>query len=182
MSKIRQNDVSAMLRTAVSALQENFAQKTLMLEGKPWKEEDVVQAFQNQVAALQASTAAHTAWLKAVSDQKAAYTTVIVPLLKALRAYVATQCGTGSQTYLAFGFAVPQRGKPSTETRSTALLQSRATRKARGTMGKKQRLAIKGVVRPVTAAPAATSPSAPSATTATAASLSSPRGANGVSH
>ena len=173
MSQVRKNDVSAMLTTVISALDEGFAKETLFLEGKLWKEADVKQVFQDQLAALQASTAAHATWIKAVTDQREAYKTLVVPLLKALRGYVAAKCGTGSDTYLSFGFAVPQRSKPSSETQLAGVQQGRATRKARSTMGKKQRLAIKGVVSPVTA-PAATSPSTPS--------TSAPSGSNGQSH
>jgi hypothetical protein len=182
MSQSKQSDVFRLLQTAIAATEQTFAKKTLILEGKAWKGEDVVQAFQDQVAALQASTAAHATWLKTVTDQRASYKTVIVPLLHALRAYVALLYGTGSQTYLAFGFAPPTKAKPSINTQTTALQQRRATREARGTMGKKQRLAIKGVVQPVTAQPAAPSPSTPSATPATAASTATPNGGNGQSH
>jgi hypothetical protein len=179
MSKVSQNDLSMMLQAVVTALNDpSFSTKTVVIAGKIWKPKDLVQTFESQIDALQASNAAHQAWLQSVSDQRSAYA-AIVPLLKGLRAYLAALYGETSQTYRNFGFAPPQKAKPSTETRSAALQQSRATRLARGTMGKKQRLAIKGTV-PVTA-PAATSPSEPSTTTAPAASSSTANG-SGSSH
>jgi hypothetical protein len=174
MSEVRKNDVSTMLIKVNTATSQTFAKKTLVLEGKPWTVGDITQAFQGQIAALHASDAAHAAWLKTVTDQRSQYKTVIVPLLKALRAYVALLYGTGSQTYLDFGFAPPKKAKPSITTQSAAMQQRLATRVARNTMGKRQRLAIKGVVQPVTAAPAATSPAQPG--TSAAASTGQPNG------
>jgi hypothetical protein len=181
MSSVSKNDVSAMLTTVLGAVNTTLLKKTIVLEGEAWKETDIASALQGQIQALQASAAAHATWIKLVADQRQAYKTVIVPLLKALRNYIALAYGTNSQTYVDFGFAQPTKAKPSTETRAAALAQSRATREARGTMGKKQRLAIKGVVQPVTAQPVAPSPSTPSETTP-AASTSSPSGGNGSSH
>jgi hypothetical protein len=171
-----------MLTTLEAAANQTFNKKTLVLDGKVWTGANLTQTLLGQIAKLQASAAAHATWLQAVADQRSEYSTVIVPLVKALRAYVALLYGTNSQTYRDFGFAPPQKAKPSTETRSAALVQSRATRKARNTMGKKQRLAIKGVVSPVTAVPVATSPSQPSTTTANVAAPSQPNGTNGQSH
>jgi hypothetical protein len=182
MATSSKNDVSAMLMIVKGAVNTTFAKKTLVLEGKAWKEADIVSAIQDQIEALQASDAAHATWIKSVADQRTSYKTVIVPLLHALRNYVALLYGTNSQTYLDFGFAPPTKAKPSTETRSAALEQSRATRKARGTLGKKQRLGIKGVVQPVTSAPTESSPSTPSATPATVASAVTPSSGSGQSH
>jgi hypothetical protein len=182
MADVSKNDVSAMLSMLASASNLTFGKKTLVLDGKDWTGVELNQTLQGQIAKLQVSTAAHATCLKTVADHRSEDSTVIVPLVKALRAYVALLYGTNSQTYLDFGFAPPQKAKPSTETRSAALAQSRATRKARNTMGKKQRLAITGVVSPVTAVPAATSPSQPNTTTANVAAPSEPNGANGQSH
>jgi hypothetical protein len=180
MVSLRQSDVLVKLQKVATAL-EGFGNKTLPLDGKAWKGADLLQAVQQQISALQASTDAHTAWLKAVADQRSGYKTLTV-LLEALRSYIAALYGTGSDMYLSFGFVAPKKGKANPEVKAAAIQQTRATREARHIMGKNQRLAIKAVVPPVTAAPAATSPSAPSTASTTTASASSPNGANGQSH
>jgi hypothetical protein len=176
------------MQKIVTAAEEHLAGKTVVLQGKPWKSADLIKALQGAIAALHAADALHANWIKAVADEKSTYRTVTLPLIKALRAYLVATFGETSQVYIDFGFPQPRlRAKPSIETSSAALQQRLATRKARNTMGKKQRLAIKGVVQPVTAQAAAPSPSpvAPStpATTPTAASSAAqPSAASGSSH
>jgi hypothetical protein len=185
---IKKNDVSVAMQKIVTASEEHLGGKTVVLQGKLWKSADLVKALQGAIAALHATDALHASWIKAVADEKSTYKTAILPLIKALRAYIVATFGETSQVYIDFGFPQPKpRAKPSIETNSTALQQRRATRKARNTMGKKQRLAIKGVVQPVTAQAAATSPSpaapsTPATTPATAANVAQPNGASGSSH
>jgi hypothetical protein len=171
---MRKSDLSAQLLTAVTAMEDNdFAGKTLMLNDKPVKGAVVIKMFQDQIAMMKATDAARTSLLKASGAQKTADAPVRAALT-ALRQYIAAVYGKTSELYTAFGFPVPRpRAKPTIPTRTTALVQSQATRKARSTMGKKQRLAIKAVVQPQVSAPAVTSPSAPSANT--------PNGVNGQS-
>jgi hypothetical protein len=180
---MRKNDQSVVLQKIASGTQENLLTKTVVFGGKTWKGTDIVAAVQKQVAMIQATEAAHAAWIKAAGDEKTSYTDVIGPLVTALRGYIGVVYGVGSQVWLDLGFPPKRaRNKPSAKTTTTAVEQRAATRKARGTLGKKQRLAIKGVtVTPVTA-PEASAPSAASAPAATAASSSSPSGANGQSH
>ena len=174
---MRKNDRSKQMQQAVTGLEDNYSGKTLMLNGVLWKSVDLVKLFQNQITLMAATETSHETWL-ANSKKEKAEDGPAQEALTALRAYVALQFGSSSEQYRAFGFGVPQtRAKPTTPTRSTALAQSQATRKARNTMGKKQRLAIKGVVQPQVSAPAVTSPSAPSATP-TAASGTTPNGVN----
>lgn len=187
MSTVSKNNLSATLSAVLKGVTTTLLNKTAVLEAKAWKGKDIASTIQAQIDALQAADAAHATWLKLVADQRAAYTSVIVPLLKALRNYIANVYGTNSETYLAFGFVSPTKAKPSIPTQSAALEQRLATRKARGTLGKRQRLAIKGVVPPVTALPVVATPPPASAAPPTAplppaASPGSSSGSNGTSH
>jgi hypothetical protein len=85
-----------------------------------------------------------------------------------LRNLVANTYGSSSEAYDDFGFTAPRKGKPSAKTKAAAVDQVLATREARHTMGKKQRLAIRGVVTPQDGAAAATAPSSTSATASVA--------------
>jgi hypothetical protein len=78
-----------------------------------------------------------------------------------LKAWVLGRFGAGSVEASEFGFAPRKAPTVSAATRAHAVLQNKATRAARGTMGKKEKLDIKGVI-PTSTAPAA--PATPSTT------------------
>jgi hypothetical protein len=165
--------LSARIQELRTGLQEYLATKTLVLNGKPVKCSDVVATLQQQVTLQAQTAAAHKAWQEAVAAERAQYTTDVRALFVQIRMYVAAQYGVGSTEYRAMGFALPKTPQKTAVTKAQAVLQSAATRKARNTMGRKQKLAIRGVVPSASIAPA-------SATTATpasaAASTSAPNG------
>ena len=66
-----------------------------------------------------------------------------------LRDWVGSTFGATSQVAMDFGYAPKKKGSTSTQTKLHATLQSKATRKARQTLGSKQKEAIKGVVTAV---------------------------------
>ncbi len=67
------------------------------------------------------------------------------PVLRDLRAVIQAQFGPGSTQARAFGFKPPKARRPMTLDEQVAAIRKRAaTRKARGTMGRKQKLAIVG--------------------------------------
>jgi hypothetical protein len=181
-SKRNTNDqiVQGML-TVASAVKQYFANKTLPIDGKPWKSGDIVTFLQEQAAAMQNANELHASWLQAVAKNTATYVAQVKPMLASIKSYVIPMLGTASAAFRAFGFALPKKAQPDVETKAGAVAKLRATRAARNTMGKKQRLAIKGVVQPVLALPAATSSSA-SPVTAPATGSSQPSGSNGQSH
>jgi hypothetical protein len=110
------------------------------------KSKAVIALLQQQIDVTQASAAAYTAWLQAVAKERATIKAISAPLLKALRHHVAAVFGENSDEYLAFGFTPPKPRVKSPEAKVIGAARMRATRKARHTMGRKQRLAIKGAV------------------------------------
>ncbi len=76
----------------------------------------------------------------------------------ALKPWVIGQFGPNSQEAIDFGFPPKKTATLSVEEKVQAVAQAKATREARGTMGKKARLKIKGVVpSPATVHPGAAS-------------------------
>jgi len=65
-----------------------------------------------------------------------------------LKAWLTTNYGLESTIAAAFGFAPRKKTVKSPATKKAAAEKNRATRKARNTMGKRQRLKIKGVLPP----------------------------------
>jgi hypothetical protein len=72
---------------------------------------------------------------------------------EALKQWVLQRFGAGSSEAHDFGYAPRKVGKVTAATRANAVLLNQATREARGTMGKRKKLKIKGTL-PVPAAPA----------------------------
>ena len=98
-------DIAAKYQQAIHGVQTYLPGKSLVLDGKPVTSEAVVGLLQLQIDTIQASAAAHTAWLQAVAKERATPKASVIGAAKNL-----------------------------------------ATRKARNTMGSKQRLGITGVV------------------------------------
>jgi hypothetical protein len=162
-------DVTAGYQSAINGVTEYLPNRTLVLNGKPVTSKAVVGLLQAQIDAVQASAAAHTAWLQAVAKERAVTKSTSAPLLAALRHYVAAVFGVGSDEYLAFGFQPPKARIKSPAAKVVGAEKMRATRKARNTMGSQQRLEITGTVPSVIALPTGTT-----STTATVAAPAQP--------
>jgi hypothetical protein len=151
--------------------------------------------LQGQITAMQNADALHTSWLLATAQNAATYGSQIAPAILGLKKYAGAMLGDTSSGYAAFGFAT-KKAQRTLPNKVAAAAQALATRAARHTMGKKQRLAITGVVP----TPAATATGTPSSVTAssvtqptnasqassatepsTTTSISSPNGSSGVS-
>ncbi len=122
------------------------------------------QLIESLVAAINAVTAAQTGAKAAVTALDGVKAKV-VPVLQGYKRYLRTTYGNDPQTLADYGLQPAKAAKPrSGEQNAAAAAKAKATRIARGTASKKQKLAVKGnvtgvVVTPVTA-PEATSPSA----------------------
>ena len=95
---------------------------------------------------------------------------------ESLRSWVLITYGPESQEAHDFGFVPKVRATVSTETRATAVALGKATRKARGTTGKKAKLKIKGTLETPVAAPeiVAVPSAAPAAATPSVSPVPSP--------
>jgi hypothetical protein len=98
------------------------------------------------------------------------------PVIRDLRRFLLASFSTAPQTLAEFGLEPPKARKPRTGAENAAAAaKAEATRKARGTVGSKKKLTIKGnvtgvLVTPVTE-PATPSPSPQPASTASSAPL-----------
>jgi hypothetical protein len=149
----------AALQAIKTGLQKYYANKTLPIAGKAWKQADLVALVQDQIDNLNASDSAHAAWVRAAASAHTgeAAVSAVVP---GIRGIVAGMYGSSSEAYTDFGFTPPRKGKPSSKTKAAAVDQTLATRAARHIMGKNQRLAIPSVtVTPAASEPGAGSPS-----------------------
>jgi hypothetical protein len=97
------------------------------------------------IDAVNAIATTREAWVKALADAMAAKAS-IAPIMLALRAYIQGVYGAGSTVCTEFGFTSRKQGKPTAATVAVLVLKNLATRKARMTMGKRQKQKVTGVV------------------------------------
>jgi hypothetical protein len=153
-SKGTKNDTIIRLQTIAGAALQNFANKTLVINGEAIKTADFAAMLQAQVKAMQNANELRTAWLNATAKNNETYNTQIAPAITGIKHYAAAMLGTNSTEYASFGFAIKKAVRTLPD-KVAAVAQSLATRAARHTMGDKQRQRIKGVVSPASAATAA---------------------------
>jgi hypothetical protein len=149
----RKSNVKAGYQQAISAVLQHLTEDALVLNGKPVSKDALVGFLQQYVDAAQASTDAHTAWLQAVAKERHTIEVISAPYLAALQHYIAARFGTNSDEYLAFGFQPPRSRAKSPEAAVVGAAKMRATRKARNTMGRKQRLKVTGAAPSVIVLP-----------------------------
>jgi hypothetical protein len=165
----------ARVQGLIAGAQQHFPNGTFTLGNVEYTTASLVQELQDLPDAMTKRDAAETAATdarKAVDDA----TAQTAPLLRDFKRVVLAAFASTSQSLADFGLQAPKPRKPlSGEARAAATAKSRATRKARGTTSKKQKLAVKGdvtgvVVTPVTSAPAPASPVAQPASNGSSAS------------
>lgn len=139
---------------------------------------DIVKVFQDRINAAKAvitAEAQRTAAVKSNRDER----TKTAAFVQSFRRMVIGMFSQSPDTLAIFGLKAPKVVKKTLETKTTAVAKSMATRTARGTKGKRQRLEIKGTAPaansgPVPSAPAATSGAAQPVAPATSGPAAAP--------
>jgi hypothetical protein len=121
---------------------------TIPLAGKLLKPAEVTAIFQESLDTQAAVAAKLAAYKGALSDRDAAEKRRLAAD-EAMKNWVLQLFGHGSTEATEFGYAARRKPEMSAEDRAKAVELRRATRDARGTMGKKEKLKIRGVVPPV---------------------------------
>jgi hypothetical protein len=100
---------------------------------------------QSRIDAASAVDVARAKWLDATATYQAVNAQV-TPVVGGLRRYVINAFGESSPVLADFGFTPPKKTSLTPEQNVAKAKKAAATRKARGTMGKKEKLKIKGTV------------------------------------
>jgi hypothetical protein len=134
---------------------------SLPLGGTTYTPQSLVAVIQSRIDATNAVVTAKANWQSAAKTYKAidAQVTVIV---RELRNLVIGAFGATSPKLADFGFSNPTRKPQTTAEKQAAALKRTATREARGTRGKQQKLKITGATA-AAAPPATPAPAAPAA-------------------
>jgi hypothetical protein len=159
----------AHVQALIAGTTKYFPNGSFTIGGTVYTAASLIQVLQDLANAMTARNAAQSGAKDALAAEHAAQTQV-GPILLAYKRLVLAAFANANQTLAGFGLAPPKARTPlTTEQRVARVAKAKATRTARGTTSKKQKLAIKGhvtgvTVTPVIAPPAqlvSTAPSAP---------------------
>jgi hypothetical protein len=107
-----------------------------------YTKDDIVSVFRSRVSAAEATKAAKTAFHAAVANERAAEAKA-APLRKGMKRVLSVRFGEDGPELQKFGFTPAKARRPSAAAKAAGVVKAQATRKARGTMGKKQKAKIK---------------------------------------
>ena len=125
----------------------------LLIAGATYSSADIIKMFEERVAALKANEAARAAMLTTLSKGNQELTSTKA-LAAAVRRYLAEMFAHDSAVLADFGLKPRKKPARATSASTVAKVQkAKATRKARHTMGPKQKAKIKGEV-PASSLPA----------------------------
>jgi hypothetical protein len=131
------------------------------INGRKHAHAEVVAVYQRPVDA-RAKVASLRAQLAEALDEVSKADAARMEADRALKAWVRGEFGVESTEANDFGFPTPKRAVLTVEQKARAVERGRATRKARGTMGRRQKEAIRGVVAAPALSLGPTGSSAPS--------------------
>jgi hypothetical protein len=162
----------AQVQAIIAGTTKHLPSGSFPIGGTTYTTASLIPVFQGLVNAMTAHDAAEAGAKDTLAAERAAQKQV-GPILLAFKHLVLVQFANSAQTLADFGLTPPKARTPlTTEKRAARAAKAKATREARGTTSKKQKLAVKGNVTGVTVTPvtepAATPPALPVSTASSA--------------
>jgi hypothetical protein len=154
------------VQALIAGTQKHFPNGSFTLGNTAYTTASLVAALQGLADALSGLNAAHAS-VKDAGTALSAIETKVAPLIRVYTSFVRATFSTATAQLADFGLQPPKARTPlASDQRAAATAKVRATRKARGTTSKKQKLAVKGdvtgvIVTPVTHAGPSPQPAAP---------------------
>jgi hypothetical protein len=172
----------AYVQALIAGTNKHFPNGSFTLGNATFTTASLLQVLQSLAAAISAVIAAHANVkdaLTALQDLQAK----VDPTLGAYRRFILAAFSSATQSLADFGIAPPKVRAPRTaEQKAAAAAKAKATREARGTTSKKQKLAIKGDVIGVTVTPVTSTSATPAAQPAPTANAAPPSTGGTPSH
>jgi hypothetical protein len=158
------------LRRVVPGAQKHFTPDTsFTLAGSTFTLAQFVQFCEKDIAASDAAVQSRASWLTTVQVERDTHKQSN-PVLGAFKSFVASKYGVtqnAGETLADFGYTPRKARTKTVATKNAAVAKALATRQARGTMGPRAKLLVKGTVAtppaPVAGAPAHATPPATAA-------------------
>lgn len=142
----RRGELVILLESTGDAVERLFAGRKLHVEGKARTPRQVATLLRGHARKQRAADALYKAWLRATRSLRAELRDAVIPTMFSLRDNAQGIFGSASLEFRALGFKPRKPRAQSAESKKLAAEKARATRKARGTLGRKQRRAIKAAV------------------------------------
>jgi ABC-type transporter Mla subunit MlaD len=176
-SKVSKAAALAQVQALIAGTQKHFPSGQFTLGNVAYTTASLVQLLQSLAAAMTAVATAQASAKDALTNLQSVAATV-KPAMQAYVRYVRAAFNNATQSLADFGLQPPKARTPlTTEQKAAAKAKAAATRKARGTTSKKQKLAISGDVTGVSVTPItapAASPTQPASTASSEAPAASP--------
>ncbi len=170
ISKASKATSLALVQALIAGTKKHFPNGSFTLGNTAYTTASLVELFQSLADAIAASDAAHASAKDAVTASRGAKAKV-GPVILAYKRWLLSTFGNATQQLADFGVPPPKARTPRTgEQNAAAAAKRKATRLARGTVGSKKKLAVKGGVTGVVVTPITSSGSSSSATPPEAAS------------
>jgi hypothetical protein len=163
----------AHVQAMIAGTTKHFPNGSFTIGSTVYTAASLIQTLQGLASAMTARNAAEAGAKDALAAEHVAQT-LVGPILLAYKRLVLAAFANAAQTLADFGLAPPKARTPfTTEQRAVRAAKAKATRAARGTTSKKQKLALKGqvtgvIVTPVSTPTAATPPAQPVSTASSA--------------
>jgi len=149
-AKVTKATLEQRVRDLVAGTQKHSPNGSLTFGGATYTAAALVQELQSLADALAAADAAKASWQDALKNA-ATVRAKVVPVMQAYRTWLVATNGNAPSTLADYGLTPRKSATPLTSAQKVAkAAKAEATRKARGTMGKKQKKDVKGTV-PTTA-------------------------------
>jgi hypothetical protein len=164
-------DVEAQYQSVIAGLLAYYQPAdTFTMSDGTYTRDELIAKLQSFVAAVEQSKSNYQTWRTGVAQERSLLIQV-QPLRVGVRGIVQARFGKKGPQVLQFGFTPMKTPVRSAEEKALAARKAVATRKARGTVGKKERATITGATTP---AAAPVTPAAPPPTTTPAAASPTP--------
>jgi hypothetical protein len=139
-------DLDVSIQNLLAGVQRHVGKNAIQLLGKLWTGADLERVLTKNLTDLRATEAMYKHWQLAVRSYHTTYELELLPLILALRAHLEAAYGPRSEELTHFGFKHRRPRTQTTESKKAAVRKARATRKARKTMGRRQKQQIRGEV------------------------------------
>ena len=136
-------------KALIAGIQKFLMGQPLIIGKQSYQPQDLIKVLQARVTTGQGIIDARTAVTAAIKADQAERTTTGA-LVRGFRTIVIGMFSELPDTLAVFGLKPRKSTKKTVQVKATAVAKTQATRKARGTMGKKQKARIIGKVPPAT--------------------------------
>jgi hypothetical protein len=173
-TKVAKATLEQRIRGLIAGTQKHTPSGSLTLVGATYTSTALVQLLQSLADALAAVDTAKAGWESALKNE-ASVAAQVKPVIQGYRDWVLATYGSAPSTLADYGMTPRKVPTPLTAEQKVArAAKAAATRKARNTMGKLQKKAVKGTVPATAPSTPSSTASSPVATAPTAAAPHSP--------